>query len=254
MRLLAAAVLLVFVLSVKGPQVRGETSKSQSDTHTPEETHPPQQTVVIENNVGRKITEKDEPHATKTIDYVTGYSTFVIAAFTIVMSIAVIFQVITARRTERAWIIGNVVNTNFERPPDPNEELHCVVSIKNTGRTPATITRAGISAKLSSSLSDLPALPQYGKNEKVSFSHLLLVPKDSFALSAQTIIEVAQYDAFMSRRLFLYVHGFVEYRDTFNRKHETRFCDYYLVPDGGGILVEGFQRNIEAPPEYNKAT
>lgn len=44
------------------------------------------------------------------------------------------------------------------------------------------------------------------------------------------------------------------YRDTYGRRHETRFCDYYHVSDGVQPLVEGFQKNIAAPLEYNKAT
>jgi hypothetical protein len=172
-----------------------------------------------------------------------------------VLSLGLVYKQVQAiRNSERALIVCNVESSALIKPPGPNEIFHCIVAVKNTGRTPAVVTEAAVSAKLTNSLSDLPKPPEYGDKERLSSGQLLLVSEDSFPLTCQTKMETAQYWEIKQGTRFLYVHGFVRYRDTYGRRHETRFCDYYHVSDGVQPLVEGFQKNIAAPLEYNKAT
>jgi hypothetical protein len=118
------------------------------------------------------------------------------------------------------------------------------------------LTEAGVSLKTIISLDNLRRpRPSYVPAEVVKFENLLLVPKDSFALTAPPIqISAVQYGDIIQGKLVLYGHGFVKYRDVFGRKHETTFCHYYRIPSPNAPAVEGFTRAVTAPPEYNKAT
>jgi hypothetical protein len=54
----------------------------------------------------------------------------------------------------------------------------------------------------------------------------------------------------------LFAYGYVKYRDVFGGYHETGFCWYYFVPQGGMITFakEGWRPYLQAPPAYKKAT
>lgn len=155
---------------------------------------------------------------------------------------------------ERAWMIGNPEFNNFTRPPATNEYILYPVSFENVGKSPALLLEAGVSLKMTDSLENLRE-PTYVPEEVVKFEQLLLVPQDSFALTALPLqITEAQYFAMRRREIFLYGHCFVKYRDIFGQEHETAFCHYYRVPWANEPTTEGFTRCIAAPTEYNKAT
>jgi hypothetical protein len=63
-----------------------------------------------------------------------------------------------------------------------------------------------------------------------------------------------EWQSLRNRQSYLYTYGFVVYLDVFGRRREFMFCHYYHVPMPGEPQVEGFQRFVGAPPEYNRAT
>jgi len=135
------------------------------------------------------------------------------------------------------------------------EYVAYLASYKNVGKSPARLLEAGISLKMVDRWEDISLHPTYTPGEVVTFERLLLVPDDSFALSAPHLQMTAiQYAAMYSRRLVLYAHGYVLYLDVFDRRHKTTFCHYYRVPWANELTAEGFTRAVNAPAQYNKAT
>jgi hypothetical protein len=157
------------------------------------------------------------------------------------------------RRAERAWMVGKSEITPFK----VNEKVFYPATFTNVGKSPAKVIEAGVSLKKIGSLSHISLQPKYEPNEVLSFNEMLVAPTDSFDLTAPEIgMTESEYKSLnlSPPTLFLYAHGFVKYVDAFGVKHETRFCESYYISGSTGPTVEGFQRYLMAPREYNKAT
>ena len=186
----------------------------------------------------------------------TAVFTAILAFVTLAMTVAIFRQLRVSQLAERAWMMGNPEFNPFTGPPPPGSYIVYPASYENVGKSPARLLEAAVSLKTIGSLDNLPRpRPTYIQAEIIKFEDLLLVPNDSFALTAPPVqIDTSQYSAIMQGKLVLYAHGFVKYKDVFGRKHETTFCHYYRIPSANAPTVEGFTRAVEAPPEYNKAT
>ena len=189
------------------------------------------------------------------VDRTMAISTAVLSLFTLGMAVVIFRQLRATQLSERAWVTGSPEFNNFTRAPASNEYIVYPVSYTNVGKSPARLMQAGVSLKMIESLSNLPKRPAYLPSELAELNQVLLVPGDSFALTAPPIqMTEAQYWDMRNSRVVLWAHGFVKYRDIFGRKHETVFCHYYRLPEPTAPTIEGFSRCINAPSGYNKAT
>lgn len=162
------------------------------------------------------------------------------------------------RQSERAWMIVNPIFEKLASPPvGQNQNLLYPVSIKNCGKTPATIVEAGVAFRKIDSLSHIPKVPLFEKTEITSLNALLLVPQDSFLLTAPEVTWTREEYGAVHRHpaeLFLYAYGFVKYLDAFGKPHESWFCHHYYVSEPQDPDIRGFQRYVKAPAIYSKAT
>jgi len=153
---------------------------------------------------------------------------------------------------ERAWVLVDpgIIPDDFE--PNPNRVAFLEVRpiIKNYGKTPAQITRVGISEEKVPAAGALQPEPKYKYEQSVD----IVLPPDQpiqplRIMIAQTdFIDVRQGDP------VLYVHGFVDYLDLGGQERKTRFCFVYNVPSGFTSSNRGFYISGNAPAAYTKCT
>jgi len=202
------------------------------------------------------------------IDKLNAFSTFVIAAFTILLFIGIVVQIRTSRDTERAWVIAtpteNAPVLGFIPEGGSNLERHLVgcdkrnvfsCSFKSTGDTPARLVETAICYRKVSQLEDVPQEPDYGPRSPMN--DLPLVKEDSIGFMAflepNAILLRADMIAVTQQKALLYAFGMVVYRDVYSRLHETRFGYVYHFPQGGDSREKGFRRE-GLPLAYNRAT
>jgi hypothetical protein len=244
------------------------TDKSSAN-HEPENTP---QTVIIQQTSNSEIAKKQgETQKTDAanpshdwIDKTNAFSTLTIALFTIFLFGGLLWQVKTSWDIERPWI---VVEPTDRHPvigfiPEPGDSLGepgrdranwFAYSIKNTGNTPARILDSFAAYRMVDSLKNIPKEPVYP--HALNLDEMLLV-KDAqepflVYLEPNRVVTKAQVADLKARRTFWYAYGMVIYRDTFGRKHETRFGYIYFV--SGDERPIGFVRE-GLPRKYYKAT
>jgi hypothetical protein len=260
-------VLLLAACSALSPraQIKEKEEKSNADKPKQAETPKPQPTLPSNGQIQKNNSKPQEENRKdaaeeriRRVEVVSQPFDWAAVAAVVVAVLSMIFvwqQVRVMRNSERAWMTGDPEFNIFTKPPDPAGCILYPASFRNCGRSPARISEAGLSLKKAlGSLTNIPKNPSYEKREIILVNRLL-VPNDLFALTAPpTPLSVEEYQSLRERKLFLYAHGFVKYRDIFGKKRETRFCHYYRIPEAGGALVEGFSTFIDAPRNYNKAT
>lgn len=260
-------VLLLVVCSVLSPSAQGKGQEEKSNAKKPQQAEAPKPQASLPSNgqtkksdgetqeQNRKEPTQERIHRVEVVSQPFDWVAVASVTIAILSMIFVWQQVLVMRNSERAWVTGDPEFNIFTKPPDPGDVILYPASFKNCGRTPAQIGEAGLSLKkVLGSLESIPRNPSYEQRELVSVNRLL-VPNDLFALTAPPIpLSVEEYRSLRDRKLFLYAHGFVKYRDIFGKKRETRFCHYYRIPTPDGALVEGFSTFIGAPRSYNKTT
>jgi hypothetical protein len=209
-------------------------------------------TEVNRQNQENKPT--DDPH--KWLDRLNGLFTAIIALFAVVTGIAVIGQFITARRTERAWMVTFEPQMLFDGRTT-NAIYRC--KITNVGRTPSRILETGIGLGRTTDLSQLPTAPPY--SERIQFNRIVVAPNDFLPIGIVLSPPLSNEDwqAIRGGKLFLYACGFVRYFDVFGsrKRHikETRFCHCSDIRLSLSYANEIPVRPCkEAPAEYHKAT
>ena len=263
-QLLGFAALLVIVHATQVPSASQHSKEAPDAQQTQKRESPksnPAPNAIIGQDVihaqpskekreAQKNDPTDNPH--RKLDWLNGISTLVIAAFAVVTAIAVIFQVRTARRIERAWITVTIRHdTEMDKIVSQllqveTANLECV--LLNCGRTSAQLTRFAVHNCVSKAL-DPNREPEYG--EYVQLDGMVLAPNDSFPMPIQ--IKQATLRAFDINSGNLYVYGIVHYLDAFNKRHFTRFCLSSPTLVGREPATEIFFRR-GGPPIYSRAT
>jgi hypothetical protein len=178
----------------------------------------------------------------------TAVSTAIIAAFTLVTVIAICFQIQTTRNSERAWMVAEMEPL----PDDPPERTwRMVCHIRTLGKTPARMRAKGQRKVIEDKSHILPEVPPpYDKIERWD-DGAILAP-DGGILTFFYLFADETTSVYVGDRV-LWIHGFVEYEDTFGRPHETRYCfRYYPRLGGKDLATVGFYP--DGPRSYNKAT
>lgn len=204
-------------------------------------------------------------------DDITAASTAVVAIFTTVLGV---FTIRLARSTrvaadaaklsadavirvelpilalKRANLIanGHVVPTGIPLPQNfkPNS------TITNLGHSPAEITHGCVEWAV---INKLPLKPEY--KIIVPYAPGIIVVKDGHIpldVPCQIILTQDQIGEVATTQKWLWIFGFINYKDFLGNPHESRFCiKWASIPqrDGGPV---GFVWDDETPPEYTRRT
>lgn len=166
--------------------------------------------------------------------------------------------------TERAWLIVNYVNEKGKNLEDKQVlELHW--AIKNVGGTPAILleTKArfhviNIYPSLPEDpVAELSQVPDYG--EPIIINERLLAPGDSIGYFTKwerrvdgKFVEFA-YPADSGQLWLVAAYGYVRYRDTFGKDHESRSCDVTFIAKNNEIYLD-YRPHPKAPSAYNRCS
>jgi len=184
------------------------------------------------------------------IDYVNASSTAVIAVFTILLFIGVIFQVRTSRAIERAWVLaeiqwqegeghvfqGHSIEGKTERR---NTAAFVQLVCKNEGNSPAWIEEKRMKFAIFSTLPEKPPLEkadiiQHGREP-------LGVGRIDEPITRQTAMPLAEGQAEHGQLSIIY--GAVKYRDVFGKRRITTF--------GYQVTMDFKLKRLEGYPKYN---
>ena len=155
-------------------------------------------------------------------------------------------------RSERAWILadpGNIPD-DFEPRSDRITFLEVRPHIKNYGKTPAQITRFGISDDKISPAGKLQAEPNYKYEQHVD----IVLPQDQTIQPLKIMIPQTEFIAVRQGDPILYIYGFIDYVDFGDKPRKSRFCFVYNVPSGFTSLKRGFYIPGNVPEAYTKCT
>lgn len=156
-------------------------------------------------------------------------------------------------RSERGLILvtmGQLPDFN----PEPNrlEFLFLAPILRNYGKTGVTITRTVGRAHQVGAIGDLPEEPVYAGEGVQDIRATVTFPPDALTQPIKLGVSSLEWPAIRTSQRILYIYGFVEYADAFDRHHESRFCYLYHVPGGFNPNPAGFY--VSGPEAYNRCT
>jgi hypothetical protein len=159
---------------------------------------------------------------------------------------------------ERALILilwDNMIHIN---PEAPNGVLSHAFQwrFQNVGKSPAFIERISSRFITLKTLDDLPPEPEYLPPKELVFESEPLLARRIFGPIYSPVESTFTFDELerehRSKKCFLYAYGFVEYRDTYRRLHQTRFG---LTYESAPTLRREYDRfHLAGPPAYNRYT
>ena len=182
------------------------------------------------------------------VNLLNATSTAVVALFTILVFFVYRAMLHATKMTERAWLVSDI-GTIEETPTNQTHQVK--VQIRNNGNTPAWVTAAGSNGWWVTDQNPLPRTPKYTLMQPFTKDGQLLPPTASFEQGFP--LEKARIDRAVKKEVFLYVFGFVEYRDIYGNKHLTRYC-YQAKPPLDLNHPQQLDFYIDGPDEYLKAT
>jgi len=163
---------------------------------------------------------------------------FLLLLFTATYAATSIFQYRLTRQalhiTERAYI--QVHGVALEPAVASAGPVTITILVKNTGRTPATITDMAITPMFVTGPDfDLPKTPSYSSKGNVIASLGLLPAGETNQDTSSAMglkgerygfspTQVKEIEAGKSR---FFVYGYVRYQDAFSQNHTTGFCAFY---------------------------
>lgn len=133
--------------------------------------------------------------------------------------------------TERPWVIESLDQEIFSRVGNMGEQaIPLTITFRNHGRTPAWVTGIATMRKIDN-VDGLPKTPEYRPDlAERDIGEVVLAPNvESSFLQTVLFVNGAEFSQVRMRRLFLYVWGFVNYRDGRGDPHESRFCYRFHV-------------------------
>ncbi len=175
---------------------------------------------------------------------------------------AIARQTAATNNSERAWITVSIDKLpDFPNDPNAVAFLWIKPSVKNSGRTPARITKMVLrSHEVNPSNGMIPGIlppdPTFPSDQTTLLEgrDIVLPPNDAGQPLGIAITPERFNDARIGNKT-LYVYGYVEYRDTVaNKPHETRFCYIYWPQSGFSPDPSGFYLAGVTPKKYIGAT
>lgn len=258
MTCLVALLLLIVQSTQNASQSVSQSHKSgnpREDAQHKEKVPPPATPKPAESKVYKPTFYYNQTDASETskplhnwVDILNAISTAVVGAFTIVLALIGVRQLLAARAAERAWVVVLPPGPPI-RNPDGNSEIRW--ELGNKGRTAAWVTSLGSAGKSVQADEKLPEEPPYTMAGPFPSQGAVLAPNGRI-LRGLTIPFEHMNRVEQGQRI-LYVFGRVEYRDVFRVKHETRYCYRFKT---GPTTTDPSPRDfyVDGPNEYNKAT
>jgi len=230
---------------------------------------------TLSEQKGQVQTVDHTNHPHDWIDRLNAFSTLVIAVFTILLFVGLIFQVRATRQIERAWVrvkrVGN--------PPEAwTENLKTgyvpgiAIEFSVYGKTVARISDARIvldiipvkkgGEYLEPALPDAPDYSSSGIYNLVGKNRMVIPPDGSFVIHGflKHTLSDEEVDELKRGTLVMCGYGYVKYTDAFGKDRETKLCYVYDFAYGGVLRSpDGFALNPAGfvpggPPHYNDAT
>jgi len=146
----------------------------------------------------------------------------------------------TVRDLERPWILARM------EPPDPDmtipdsewvkdtsKKKELVYVIRNYGRSPAWVKKHWSGIKVLTNSSDLPDKPEYDPKQWTIDINLSEFYEPGKRRRNILSIPYGLVWELIERNRFLYIYGWIEYRDVWGDQHETHFSFFYHVPQTG---------------------
>ena len=156
---------------------------------------------------------------------------------------------------QRAWIIVTMgVVPDFTPEPGKLQILWISPTFTNCGKTPARIVRIRAREEEIPNGQQLPEPPIY-EGVGVSparFDGTAFLPPNASIQPINIGMVPAAFIAIRQGHPVLYLYGFVDYLDVYDRQWTTRFCFIYHIQSGFNPISEGFY--VGGPAVYNEAT
>jgi len=254
MRFLLASLLLFSSLAIYG-QDSTPIKQPKSLPHNKQPDHDPDTTKpnsLIENSFNNysPCTKQSPAKEPNPDERSKGHGFEIIAVvLTGIAAIAVIAQVWAYFRKERAWMVA--IPDQLPEECASGQVLRVVFHIRNMGKTPAILTAKGERRELELPAYRLPEKPMPYENQIAWENGAILPPQGEVAVLLY-VYPLETVDVYNGNRV-LWIHGFVQYRDVFRIKRETRYCFRYRVRLGGtDVATVGWYP--DGPAAYNKAT
>lgn len=155
--------------------------------------------------------------------------------------------------SERAWILVDTgdIPDNFEPDQSSVQILDVRPIIRNSGRTPGTITRGFIRSYLVPAGTQLPPEPDYRGTMAEVPVNIILAP-NGIVQALHVPIALSVFVDVRQGNQRLYVYGFVDYVDFANQARQSRFCFEYHVPRGFDPQNRGFYMAVDVPIAYTR--
>jgi len=221
----------------------------------PNSSNPP---VVGQNRTATQPTEQQktpEEHNSAQerhdwIDKLNAVSTTIIAFFTVLLFVGIVFQIKAYRDKERAWVMFFIVDHPVSNAKSGQTLFTFVGFIKNVGGSPAIILDGWHCGETIGKDKQLPKEPRYVGQERNFQTEYPMVPQGAQPVTFD--LTVNDMDKVRSGEDILYIYGFIKYRDIFGSLRENRYCYRYFPPGGGpGASIGYFP---EGPNAYNRVT
>jgi hypothetical protein len=258
MRLVLARFILLSVLPNGNPAALAHeeriTKKDTTQGHESEQKEPRPPSVIFQTNIDCQTCAQQTGHKTGNAEHPAHHRidwlTVAIAIFAGVTAGAMCRQIKTARDAERAWMIADM-DPLPDDSPRRDQPYRMVCRIKNMGRTPARLFAKGERRDLQEKTYIPPGkLPEY-ENMMCWRDGAILPPGGEMVIILYLLSD--EIGPVYAGDRSLWIHGFANYRDVFNRPHETRYCFHYRPGLGGkDPATVGFYP--DGPAAYNKAT
>ena len=174
----------------------------------------------------------------------------ILQAVVLLLTVIVIYmQIATTRGIERAWMVAYVDDLPAQ-PPQSGLRIAC--NITNTGHTPAIIMAKAQRRQIENIDYVLPEQWAGYGDRTIRFHDGAVVAPEGIAGTFHNLSPEEAQSVYCGERS-LWLHGFVEYKDVFGRRHETRYCLKFYSRMGMrdrprvGFFPDG-------PSSYTKAT
>ena len=251
MRYLVAALFLLFAATVafsqQLPPTKGKSGQTQQPSAT-DQRGTQQSPIVVKvlptpktnEEAIQEAKERNEKEAldrriTDATDNIVYFSK-ILAAVAVLQFLALIFQawilrrtVNTSRASERAY-----VTMSHEAPGVVFETeglFYLTIKIKNYGRTPAKVTDTLLKPVILPPGEKLPPKPNYIRDRENLESPKAFLVRDDYFIVTEYFDTKEQILAIQDGTAILYLIGYVDYVDAFDKRHRGGYARKYVLFD-----------------------
>ena len=251
MRYLVAALFLLFAATVafsqQPPPAKGKSGQPQQSSTTDQRgtqqapfvvkvlPTPKTNEEVTQEAKARNEKEALDRRITDATDNIA-YFNKILATVAVLQFLALIFQawmlrrtVNTSRASERAY-----VTMSHEAPGVVFETeglSYLIIKIKNYGRTPAKVTDTLLKPVILPPGEKLPPKPNYIRDRENLESPKAFLVCDDYFFVTEYFDNKEQFLAIQEGTAILYLIGYVDYVDAFNKRHRGGYARKYVLFD-----------------------